>query len=194
MTGKYDLMLSAEEALARQVALGVVVTTPQSVWHYLIPFMFIFDFLRRSSTMRRYTQHFMFPRKLAMDAARDIIEGEDQKERLSWTEKEIKVWLETLNLYSLSLQAAQMKVVTQLMDHDTKLLQTEGDTYYDLVRNAYMSQRDYQTHLSQLKALEQEVDKAIIEKLGEAEKLREKLLAEEEQLERMRQKRLDEIF
>ena len=144
--------------------------------------------------MRRYTQHFMFPRKLAMDAARDIIEGEDQKERLSWTEKEIKVWLETLNLYSLSLQAAQMKVVTQLMDHDTKLLQTEGDTYYDLVRNAYMSQSDYQAHLSQLKALEQEVDRAIIEKLGETEKLREKLLAEEEQLERMRQKRIDEIF
>lgn len=194
MTGKYDLMLSAEEALARQVALGVVVTTPQSVWHYLIPFMFIFDFLRRSSTMRRYTQHFMFPRKLAMDAARDIIEGEDQKERLSWTEEEIKVWLETLNLYSLSLQAAQMKVVTQLMDHYTKLLQTEGDTYYDLVRNAYMSQSEYQAHLSQLKALEQEVDKAIIEKLGETEKLREKLLAEEEQLERMRKKSIDEIF
>jgi hypothetical protein len=194
MTGKYDLMLSAEEALARQVALGVVVTTPQSVWHYLIPFMFIFDFLRRSSTMRRYTQHFMFPRKLAMDAARDIIEGEDQKERLSWTEEEIKVWLETLNLYSLSLQAAQMKVVTQLMDHFTKLLQTEGDTYYDLVRNAYMSQSEYQAHLSQLKALEQEVDKAIIEKLGETEKLREKLLAEEEQLERMRKKSIDEIF
>lgn len=194
MVTKYEMILSAEEALARQVALGVVVTTPQSVWHYLIPFMFIFDFLRRSSTMRRYTQHFMFPRKLAMDAARDIIEGEDQKERLSWTEKEIKVWLETLNLYSLSLQAAQMKVVTQLMDHDTKLLQTEGDTYYDLVRNAYMSQSDYQAHLSQLKALEQEVDRAIIEKLGETEKLREKLLAEEEQLERMRQKRIDEIF
>ena len=194
MAENYDLILSEEESLARQVALGVVVTTPQSVWHYLIPFMFIFDFLRRSSAMRRYTQHFMFPRKLAMDAARHIIEGEDRKERLSWTEEEIKVWLETLNLYSLSLQAAQMKVVTQLMDHYTKLLQTEGDTYYDLVRNAYISQNDYQAHLSQLKTFEQEVDRAIIERLGETEKLREKLLAEAEQLERMRQKRLDEIF
>ena len=194
MTGKYDLILYAEEALARQVALGVIVTRPQSVWHYLIPFMFIFDFLRRSSTMRRYTQLFMFPRKLAMDAARRIIEGEERKERISWTEEEIKVWLETLNLYSPSLQTAQMKVVTRLMDHYTKLLQTEGETYYDLVRNAYMSQSDYQAFLSQLKALEQEVDRAIIEKLGETEKLREKLLAEEEQLERMRQKRIDDIF
>ena len=194
MAENYDLILSEEESLARQAALGVVVTTPQSVWHYLIPFMFIFDFLRRSTTMRRYTQHFMFPRKLAMDTASDILEGEDKRERLSWTEEEIKVWLETLNLYSPSLQAAQMKVVTQLMDHYTKLLQTEGDTYYDLVRNAYMNQSDYQAHLSQLKAWEQEVDRAIIEKLGETETLREKLLAEEEQLERMRQKRLDEIF
>lgn len=194
MAEKYDLILSEEDSLARQVALGVVVTTPQSVWHYLIPFMFIFDFLRRSTTMRRYTQHFMFPRKLAMDTASDILEGQDKRERLSWTEEEIKVWLETLDLYSPSLQTAQMKVVTQLMDHYTKLLQTEGDTYYDLVRNAYISQNDYQAHLSQLKTFEQEVDRAIIERLGETEKLRETLLAEAEQLERMRQKRLDEIF
>ena len=144
--------------------------------------------------MRRYTQHFMFPRKLAMDTARHIIEGEERKERLPWTEEEIRVWLETLNLYSLSLQTAQMKVVTQLMDHYSKLLQSEGDTYYDLVRNAYMSQSDYQAHLSQLKVFEQEVDRAILEKLGETEGLREKLLAEEAQLERMRQKRIDEIF
>jgi hypothetical protein len=136
----------------------------------------------------------MFPRKLAMDTASDILEGQDKRERLSWTEEEIKVWLETLDLYSPSLQTAQMKVVTQLMDHYTKLLQTEGDTYYDLVRNAYISQNDYQAHLSQLKTFEQEVDRAIIERLGETEKLRETLLAEAEQLERMRQKRLDEIF
>lgn len=194
MMEKYEMILFAEEALARQVALGVIVTSPLTVWHYLIPFMFIFDFLRRNTILRRYAKHFLFPRKLAMDAARDIIEGEDQKERLLWVEEEIKVWLESLDLYSQSLQAAHMKVVTLLMDHYTKLLQTEGDTYNDLVKHAYMSQSDYQAHLSQLKALEQEVDRAIIEKLGETEKLREKLLAEEEQLERMRQKRIDEIF
>jgi hypothetical protein len=159
---KYDMILSAEEALARQVALGVIVTNPLSVWHYLIPFMFIFDFLRRGSIMRRYARLFMFPRKLAMDAARDIIEGEDQRERLSWVEEEIKVWLETLDLYSQSLEAAHMKVAKVLIDHYTKLLQTEGDTYNDLVKNAYMSQSNYQAHLSQLKALEQEVDRAII--------------------------------
>lgn len=194
MLKKYEMILFAEEALARQVALGVIVTSPLSVWHYLIPFMFIFDFLRRGSVISRYAKLFMFPRKLATDAARDIIEGQDQKKRLSWAEEEIKVWLESLDLYSQSLQAAHMKVVTLLMDHYTKLLRTEGDTYNDLVKNLYMSKSNYQAHFSQLKALEQEVDGAIIEKLGETEKLREKLLAEEEQLERMRQKRIDEIF
>jgi hypothetical protein len=194
MVKKYDMILFAEEALARQVALGVIVTNPLSVWHYLIPFMFIFDFLRRGSAINRYAKLFIFPRKLAMDAARDIIEGEDQKERLSWVEEGIKVWLESLELYSQSIQAAHVKVVKVLIDHYTKLLQTEGDTYNDLVENAYMTQSNYQAHLSQLKALEQEVDRAIIEKLGETEKLREKLLAEEQQLEKMRQKRIDDIF
>jgi hypothetical protein len=60
---KYEMILFAEEALARQVALGVIVTSPLTVWHYLIPFMFIFDFLRRNTILRRYAKHFLFPAK-----------------------------------------------------------------------------------------------------------------------------------
>ena len=65
---KYKMILMTEEKMAREVTLGVIVTRPLTVWHHIIPGMFIIDFLRRGSALRRYTNHFMFPRKLAIDA------------------------------------------------------------------------------------------------------------------------------
>jgi hypothetical protein len=194
MADKYELILSAEESLARQVALGVIVMQPLTVWHYLIPFMFIYDFLKRTVTIRRYTQHFIFPRRLAVDAARDILGGEAREERRVRLGDDIKGWLHSLDLYSDSLYEAQMKVIDLLVDHYAKLLQVEGDTYDALVRNAYTSGVDYEAHLTQLTSVEKEVDRAIMERLGETEKLREKILAEQEQLARMRQKDMERIF
>jgi hypothetical protein len=194
MADKYELILSAEESLARQVALGVIIMQPLTVWHYLIPFMFIYDFLRRTVTIRRYTQHFMFPRRLAVDAARDILRGEAREERRVGVGDDTKGWLHSLDLYSDTLYEAQMKMIDLLVDHYAKLLQVEGNTYDALVRNAYTSGVDYEAHLSLLTAVEKEVDRAIMERLGETEKLREKILAEQEQLERMRQKDMERIF
>jgi hypothetical protein len=44
---KYKMILMTEEKMAREVTLGVIVTRPLTVWHYIIPGMFIIDFLRR---------------------------------------------------------------------------------------------------------------------------------------------------
>jgi hypothetical protein len=194
MSDQYELILSAEESLARQVALGVIVMQPLTVWHYLIPFMFIYDFLRRTVTIRRYSQHFMFPRRLAVDAARDILRGEAREEKRIRVGDDTKGWLHSLDLYSDALYEAQMKMIDFLVDHYAKLLQVEGNTYDALVRNAYTSGVDYEAHLSLLTSVEKDVDRAIMERLGETEKLREKILAEQTQLERMRQKDMERIF
>jgi hypothetical protein len=194
MDSKYGLILAAEEAFARQVALGVIVTMPQSAFHYLIPFMFIFDFLRRSSTTRHYTKHFLVPRRLAVDAAQDILGGEDRTKRLSAIEPQIKAWLNGLKLYSSAVQQKQMDVIHLLVEHYMKLLQVNGETYNALVRNGYDNRQNYEAHLSQLTAEEEGLDKAILEELGQNEKLRQKLRAEREQVKRLSEKRLDQIF
>jgi hypothetical protein len=194
MKKKYDIILSAEETFARSVALGVVVKRPHTPWHYLIPGMFIFDFLRRSSEIRRYAKHFMFPRKVAIDAAQDIINGEDKDNRLLRAEEEIKEWLRSLNLYSLSLHQSQMEEVTLLMDHYCKLLNAEGDSYHSLIRNACNNRKNYEAYIRQLSSVEKEVDRAIVEKQGDTQVLRKRLLAEQEQVERLRKKEVDIIF
>ena len=34
---KYDIIVDAEQQFAREVTLGVIVTRPLTVWHYIIP-------------------------------------------------------------------------------------------------------------------------------------------------------------
>ena len=106
----------------------------------------------------------------------------------------VKEWLNSLKLYSGDLQRHQVEVVKLLIDHYGKLLDSEGDNYYSLVKNAYYTQQNYEAYLSQLAAAEQEVDRAIIETLGDSEVLREKLVAEQRQVERMRKKNVELIF
>lgn len=194
MGEKYNIILSQEEFFARTVALGVIVTRPLTVWHYIIPFMFILDFLRRISEIKRYSHHYLFPRKLAIEAARDINNGEDRGNRLLQVEEKIKGWLTSLNLYSLGLQLDQMKVVNLLIDHYLKLFNADGDTYNSLAKNAYGHQGNYEVYLSRLTSVEKEVDKGIAEKLSVNDALRGRLLAEQHQVEKMRKKEFDIIF
>lgn len=194
MRKNYNIISSADEELARAVALRVIVTRPVSVWQTLIPFIFILDFLRRGSAIRLYTENFMFPRKLAIDAAMDINSGEDRENRLSRVDQAIQEWLNSLKLYSRGLHKNQMEVITLLIDHYSRLLNTNGVTYYYLVGNAYDNRENYEAYLSRLVSAEEEVDRAIIEKLGETEELREKILAERRQLEKLRKEEVDVIF
>ena len=188
------MILMTEEKLAREVTLGVIVTRPLTVWHYIIPGMFIIDFLRRGSALRKYTEHFMFPRKLAIDAAQALAQGEDEAAVFSHIENETRSWLNSLDLYTQGLLDAQLNVIKLLVDHYARLLKADGVSVYALIKAAYESQDNFQKHIDELTAAEAEVDRELIARLGETEKLQEKITAEQEQLEQRRQKIIEEAF
>jgi hypothetical protein len=191
---KYELILAAEKQFAREVTLGVVVQQPLSVWHYLIPGMFIIDFLRRTSAISRYTRHFMFPRQLAIDAAQRLLQGYEKADVNSRTAAEIANWLNSLNIYSPQLAQAQKRAVDLLIVHYAKLMDTAGNSHYELIENAYISRDAYEAYLRELTSAEEEIDRAIIEKMGNNEKLKEKLQLEAQQVENRRKKILEDIF
>ncbi len=190
----YTIILSAETQFAREVTLGVIYQRPLSAWYYVIPGMFIIDFLRRGTAISRYTKHFMFPRKLAMEAARSLINGEEKSLIDARIESEIQNWLNSLNLYSQELAQAQKVAVDLLADHYAKLLTTQGTSYSELIENAYSSRGEFEAHLHALSSAENDIDRAIINKMGENEKLKEKLLLEAQQVEKRRNKILEDIF
>lgn len=194
MERKYKVILDAEESFARAVAFGVYIRRPLTTWHFLLPGMFIFDFLRRSSGIRRYSTLFVSPRKLALDGALDILNGENRKNILSGIEDEIRQWLTSLKLYSERLLRGHTEEIGLLMDHYSKLLHAEGHDYQTLVENAYKTRERYEAYLHQLAAAEQEVDQAIGEIHGDAGDIWERLRAEQVQVKELREKEVNQIF
>jgi hypothetical protein len=190
----YNIILSAETQFAREVTLGVVYQRPLSAWLYVIPGMFIIDFLRRGTAISRYTKHFMFPRKLAMEAARSLLNGEEKSSLDARIDREIENWLNSLNLYSHELARAQKAAVDLLAGYYAKLLNAQGVSYYELIENAYPSRAEFEAHLRALTAAEADIDRAITDKMGHDEKLKEKLLLEAQQVEKRRNKILEDIF
>ena len=74
------------------------------------------------------------------------------------------------------------------------MLRTDGDTYLFLLKNAFRNREDFKALIDELTSAEEEVDGKIIEKLGKNKNLKEKLLAEQQQVAKRRQKIMDEIF
>ena len=191
---KPKMILIAEEKLAREVTLGVIVTRPLTVWHYIIPGMFIIDFLRRGSALKKYTENFLFPRKLAVDAAQALAQGEPEADVFEHIENDTRVWLNSLDLYSTGLLQAQVGAIKLLADHYGMLLKEDGLSVYALMKAAYQNRENLQTFFEELTAAEAEVDRELLAKKGENEKLKEKILAEQKQLEERRAKIIEEVF
>jgi hypothetical protein len=194
MDKNYNIVLNAEESFAKAVALGVHFRRPLTAWHFLLPGIFIFDFLRRSSETRRYSNLFLFPRKLALNGALDILNGEDPKKILTQIETRIKQWLVSLDLYSEKLHGKHMEEISLLIDHYSKVLHAEGTNYPGLVKHAYPDRESYETYLHRLSAAEQEVDRAIAEMRGETKEIWERLRAEQIQVMELRTKEVNQIF
>ncbi|MHC4458102.1 MAG: NF038143 family protein [Planctomycetota bacterium] len=188
---KSQIIVSAEQQFAREVTLGVIVQKPPSVWQTLIPGMFVINFLRRNRAIWQYTKHYMLIRKLAIDAAQALANGQDKAEVHSQIKTGIENRLNSLNLFSPDLARAQQAAGSLLSDHYLKLLGAEGDTYYVLIRNAYPSREEYAEHLRRLSSAEKEVNRAIVSK---SQQLKEKLQLEEQQVARRRKKIMEDIY
>ena len=192
---QYNIILTAETQFAKEVTLGVIYQQPPSAWHYLVPGMFIIDYLRRGTAISRYTRHFMFPRKLALDAARSLLKGQEKPGIDTRIENDLQHWLKSLKLYSQELIQAQKRAIDLLIEHYHKLQEAEGDSIYELIENAYTSREAYETHLRELTSAEEDIDRVIVDKTGKKnEKLKEKLQLEARQVEIRRKKILENIF
>ncbi len=191
---KYDIIVNAEQQFAREVTLGVFVTRPLTLWYYIIPGFFIIDYLRRGSAIRQYTEHFMFPRKLALDVAVSEIRGENKEALRPDLEPKIETWLESLKLYSPDLVKAHMVLVEILAAHYLKLLATDGETMDQMTELGYQNRDNFKQFVRTVTAAENEVDRQVIERLGGDEKVREKILTEQQQIAKRRDKILDQVF
>jgi hypothetical protein len=194
MMDKYTIIVNAEEQFAREVTLGVIVTRPLTAWHSIIPGMFIVDFLRRGRAIRQYTEHYMFPRKLGLDAAVAEMRGENKKTISPELEDNVSFWLESQNLFSSDLTQAHVELIARLKAHYLKLLNSDGDTFNLLIEHAYQNRDNFKQFIDTITSAEKEVDRQVIEQRVDEEKVKDKILAEQQQIAKRRQKILEEVF
>ncbi|MGC8811343.1 MAG: NF038143 family protein, partial [bacterium] len=174
---KYKLILQNEENFARRVALGLWIKRPISPWHYLLPGMFIFDYLRRSAAVKNYSATFLFPRKLALDLSVEAMSGADKQEIFRQAGKNIKEWLGSFKMYSAEIKDRHMEQISILMEHYLKLLKADGDEYGLLIKNTYGNRTNYENFMEKLTAAENCIDMAIARHLGNTEEIRKRLEA-----------------
>jgi hypothetical protein len=74
------------------------------------------------------------------------------------------------------------------------LLNAEGNTFYLLLEHAYQHRNNFNQFIETIASAENEVDRQVIEQLGGDEKIKDKILAEQQQIAKRRQKILEEVF
>jgi hypothetical protein len=160
---KYKTILSRERSLAKAVAMEVIDTPPLSVWEFMIPILFLFNFLRFKRARETFSLNFLFTKRLALDAAWEMVGKGKTKE-----EAKIQIREKTGNIlaadkkgiYSNKIRQRQMNEIELLMDHYHRLLKAEGKDYSAMVKNAYQSSDQYSAFLKELQRAEKAVNQA----------------------------------
>ena len=166
---KYNIVLNRETYIARLIALKVIKPKPFTVWEVLIPILFIFGYMKSKEQREIFAQNLLFTKKLALDAAHDMLKNDHSRNS---AELQIKKKTDDLlaalpdNIYSETIRQEQLKEMDLLMDHYCKLMQAEGSDYDTLVLGAYRTRAQYNVFLEGLRGAEEKVALAARQTLG----------------------------
>jgi oligoribonuclease NrnB/cAMP/cGMP phosphodiesterase (DHH superfamily) len=166
---KFEIILSREQISAKYVALKALTPKPLSVWEVLIPILFILSFMKSKQDREVFAQNLLFTKKLALEAALDMIEKNKSRESvMDQIKSKTDQLISTLpdNLYSNAIRQEQVKEIDLLIDHYCKLIQAEGNDYDALVLSAYGNQEQYKAFHARLKDAEKKVAQAARQTLG----------------------------
>jgi hypothetical protein len=118
-------------------------------------------FRRRLRTTRK---NLLFTKKLALDAAKEVVGGEDRALALGSIERTTQALLdrEKRGVYTEKVRRKQLAEIELLLAHYLRLLRAEGRSLEDLVRAAYADRTAYLAHLGRLREAEQGVIQASV--------------------------------
>lgn len=155
--------------MARAIALKAIRPKSLSVWEVMIPVIFIMGYMRAKADREVFCQNMLFTKKMALEAAFDIIRRESPKaQALMKIEHKTKDLLSSVpdGIYSEGIRQEQLREIELLVDHYLKLFQVDGSDYSALVRGAFPQREDYLNFQQTLSSLEKQVSRAAAQTLG----------------------------
>ena len=160
LKNKFDVIFARERRMAKSVAFQAIKPKPFSVWEVLIPVVFILSFMRSKEQREIFAQNLLFTKKLALEAAFDLIKkGHSRETVVDRIKKKTDGLLASLpqEVYSEAIRQEQMKEMDLLIDHYARLIQAEGENYAELVIVAYPTREAYLNFQEKLKRAEEKV-------------------------------------
>ena len=194
---KHNIILSQERRLAKAVARRAVKVPDITVWAFMIPLIFIFNYLKYKRASDAFVLNFLFTKWLALDAALDIVKNgqyrQDMIARINDKTGDILA-SDKRGVYSEKVRRKQMNEINLLLDHYLKLLEAEGRSYESLVKNAYQTQDNYEVYLHELMLAEKAVNQTALQTVGKTEDAYELVSGMEKAAERIRMEQAAKIF
>ena len=166
---KYDKILSHESAIARSVAAASIKARPFSVWEVTIPIIFIFGYMKSKETREVFAQNVMFTKKMAIQAAFDILKkGQTRESVMERIRSKTQEMIASVpdGIYSAEIRREQLKEIDLLIDHYCRLLNSQGNDYDSLVLNAYQTPDRLADFFERLQEAEDSVGRAARNTLG----------------------------
>lgn len=193
---KYKKILSQERSWAISVTRSVIKHRPISVWEVMIPVLLIFLYAKSKTDRETFIQNLLFTKKLALEAAFDMIEkGQDKEVVMARIKDKTGDILasDIKGIYSQKIRLKQMKEIGLLLDHYRRLLEAEGRDYNTMIKNAYQTLEKYMAFLDQLEQAEKEVYNAA-QKAVKAATASDLVFKMERATERIRRAKAEKIF
>ncbi|MFA5065545.1 MAG: NF038143 family protein [Dehalococcoidia bacterium] len=194
---KMKNILTEEREMAKAVATDVTGTMALGVWDFVLPPLFAINLLKHHRSKEALTLNFMFTKKLALEAAGNMQQfGLTKINSLAEVEKKTLSILsaDQKGVYSEKVRLKQMQEIQLLIDHYQKLLVSEGKTYNDMVKTAYVDRESFDAFLHRLSSAEKEVNRAALQLVGKSAEAKDFVARMEKSVDQIRNRDLDNYF
>lgn len=133
-------------------------------WRILLLPNFIVDYIRFKKSLMLTRKNFLFTKRFAFNAAKQIYRGENRAEQVRFIEIKTTKLLdkERKGYYTEKIRRKQLQEIEQLIDHYLRLLRSNKNKYAEMIRAIYQSRKEYLSFLNALQKVEQEVIQAAI--------------------------------
>lgn len=194
----YSLIRANEKRFAKRVIYQLRAQDPPPAWHNLIPFQFLFEYIRIRRAAGEFEENAMVVRRTALESALSMAKNQSPDLVRKNMQNTIREWLSRNNLFSQPLLEKQMALAEAYEAHFKTLLAAEGKTYEDLVRRGYRVPPKYREFLDKTARMEAAIDSLVCEMSFEAESERRecenRMEKKHNAFEKAREMEIDRVF
>ena len=134
-------------------------------WKTILAPSVMFGYVRFGKSLNQTRENLLFTKKMAFHAAKEVYRGSDRAHELGLIVMKTRKILDRgkRGLYTEKIRRRQMNEIEWLIDHYLRLLNSNGETCEERIKDAYSTKRKFLAFLNRLHKLEQDVIQGIIE-------------------------------